>query len=133
MSVCLISAPAWSSVTGGNLSEQEWMRSFLSTLCETLAIVEGVPVPDCSVAGVWDKVTGGGYLSEQEFWAASLATMCLIKDNIGGGGGGSTNPVYTGAAPPAAPAFPLQGAIFTPDADGDPLQKWIPGTGWVVI
>ena len=51
----------------------------------------------------------------------------------GGGGGGSTNPVYTGAAPPAAPAFPLQGALFTPDADGAPLQKWIPGTGWVVI
>ena len=123
MSVCLVSAPAWSSVTGGSLSRQEWMRSFLTTLCETLAIVEGVPVPDCSVAGVWDKVTGGGYLSEQEFWAASLATMCLIKDNIGGGGG-TTNPVYTGAAPPAAPTDPTQPAIFYPDNDALPIQVW---------
>lgn len=123
MSVCLVSEPAWSNVDGGSPSRQEWMRSFLTTLCETLAIVEGVPVPDCSVAGVWDKVTGGGYLSEQEFWADSLSTMCLIKDNIGGGGGGSVQ-VYDGAAPPAAPANPALPAIFYPDNDALPLQVW---------
>lgn len=57
----------------------------------------------------------------------------ILGATIDLGGVATTNPVYTGAAPPAAPDFPLQGALFTPDADGAPLQKWIPGTGWVVI
>lgn len=64
------------------------------------------------------------------------ASVYLLNQILQGGGGGipiTVNEIYTGAAPPAAPAFPLQGAIFTPDADGQPLQKWIPGTGWVVI
>lgn len=48
----------------------------------------------------------------------------------GSGPGGSVNPVYTGAAPPAAPAFPLEGALFTPDNNTLPLQAWTPGVGW---
>lgn len=65
--------------------------------------------------------------------AAKLAYWTEQVAAGGGGGGVTVNPVYTGAAPPAAPALPLQGALFTPDADGAPLQKWIPGTGWVVV
>lgn len=61
------------------------------------------------------------------------AMVYLLSQITGGGGGGAlTNPIYTGAAPPAAPAFPLQGALFVPDNDADPFQVWIPGTGWTV-
>lgn len=62
------------------------------------------------------------------------AAVYLLNEILAGGGGGgaTTNPVYTGAAPPAAPAFPLQGALFVPDNDALPFQVWIPGTGWTV-
>lgn len=131
---CLASRPAWSSVAGNgtNLTRQEWMYSFLLTLCETLAAAEGVPVSSCSVAGTWDKVLGDGYVSEQQFWATSLNTLCAIKDNISGGGGGSVQ-VYGGVAPPVAPADPTKAAIFIPDDGTLPFQSWPPGGagGWI--
>lgn len=51
------------------------------------------------------------------YWAKQVA------DNGGGGGGGSTQ-VYTGAAPPAAPANPAIAAVFYPTNDALPLQAW---------
>lgn len=63
------------------------------------------------------------------------ASVYLLNQILLGGGGGipiTVNQIYTGAAPPAAPAFPLQGALFVPDNDALPFQVWIPGTGWTV-
>lgn len=69
-------------------------------------------------------------VSAKNLYAEIVFLLCQLSS--GGGPGATTNPIYTGAAPPAAPAFPLLGALFTPDADAR-LQKWIPGTGWVEI
>lgn len=102
------------------------MYSFLVTLCETLAAAEGVPVSDCSVAGIWDKVTGGGYVSDQEFYAQSLNTLCAIKDNIGGGGGGAGGLTFDhGSGPP-----PVDGSILKQGyIDSDTGIKYI-NTNW---
>lgn len=63
-----------------------------------------------------------------------LGAMVYLLANGSGGGPpvAATNPVYTGVAPPAAPAFPLQGALYVPDNDALPFQVWIPGIGWTV-
>lgn len=63
-----------------------------------------------------------------------LGAMVYLLNAIGGGGAtpSNVNPIYTGVAPPAAPGFPLQGALYVPDNDALPFQVWIPGTGWTV-
>lgn len=129
---CLESRPAWAQVSGGNISRQEWMRSFLTTLCETLAAAEGVPVSSCSVAGVWDRVTGSGYLSDQEFYAASQDTLCLLKDAIGGGGVGTNyNVIYDShAARPATPPD-VSKVWVAAYRNGETGQTWDPvGALW---
>lgn len=50
---------------------------------------------------------------------------------LGGGDGSGVGGIYTGAAPPAAPDDPTQGAIFYPDGGG-PMQEWdVVGQAWV--
>lgn len=81
----------------------------------------------CTVNGLWNQIQGAPpFLSPQEFYAENLNLLCQLLDLIttGGGGGATTNPVYTGVAPPAAPAFPAQGAFFVPDNSALPLQTW---------
>lgn len=67
-------------------------------------------------------------MSHKSLQAAIVYLLCSIS--AGGGIVGSVNPVYTGVAPPAAPAFPLVGALYTPDDNTLPIQAWTPGVGW---
>lgn len=90
----------------------------------------------CTVNGLWNQIQGNPpFLSPQEFYAENLNLLCQTLDLLsagGGGGGGNVNPIYHGAAPPAAPIFTLQAAMYVPDNDALPFQVWIPGTGWTV-
>lgn len=136
MSACLASRPAWSGVAGSTfLSRQEWQYSFLVTLCEALAAAEGVPVSECSVAGVWDKVTGDGYVSDQQFYATSLSTLCLLKDAISGGGGGGGLKFTPGTGSPEGVVSGSPGDTYW-DTDGGFYYVKVTGsettTGWLI-
>lgn len=55
-----------------------------------------------------------------------------IVDLVGGGtGSASSAQMYTGAAPPAAPANTSKAAIFYPDGSGS-IQTWdVPSQQWL--
>lgn len=62
-------------------------------------------------------------LVKAAYWAKQIA------DNIGGGSG--SQEIYTGAAPPAAPADPTKPAMFYPSGGGA-IQQWdVGGAAWV--
>lgn len=127
MSVCATSG-LWDQILNAPyLSKQQWRAANLIILCQLVGLAGTPPVMSaCEVSGLWNQVAGTGpFLSEQEFMAENINLLCQLV--AGGGGGGSTvNPVYTGAAPPAAPAFPAQGAFFVPDNAVLPIQTWNP-------
>lgn len=87
----------------------------------------------CTVNGLWNQIQGTPpFLSPQEFYAENLNLLCQLLDLITtGGGGGGTVQVYTGAAPPAAPADPTKAALFYP-AGGGAVQQWDVGSAtWI--
>lgn len=60
------------------------------------------------------------------------ASVYLLNEILaGGGGGGGAIQVYTGAAPPAAPADPTRAALFYPTGGGA-VQQWDIGAAtWI--
>lgn len=112
------------------VSKQEWQAANLLILCQILVNNGIVPsMSACTVDGLWNQIKGNPpFLSDQEFYAENLNLLCQLLAG-GGGGGGGVQQVYSGSAPPAAPANPALPAIFYPTGGGA-IQEWS-GAAWI--
>ena len=92
-------------------SKQEFQATFLLILCQAVNKATGQPVMSAcaTVAGAWNSIKNDGngdYLSDQEFYANALSLLCTLGNNVGGGGGASTDYILEYANQAALPAQP---------------------------